>query len=120
VPQDIPSLIWGIVIGVVAVFLTGLGSAAGGDAWNLLKQKLHPPSPPPPPPLYVGVSFNDHSGISKLNQRLKSSGYQSNWVELHKTETQRQKGYNIQHYEGHEVRTRVQNEESIWMVKPPN
>jgi len=124
VPQDVPSLIWGIVIGVggfaVLVFLTGFGSAVGADAWNWLKLKLHPPPPPPLPPLYVSVSFDDQPGISKLNQSLKSSGFQSKLVELHKIETQRQKGYNIQLYEGHEVRTRVRNEVSIWMVKPPN
>ena len=126
-PGDPTSVILGVIIGVVgtavAVFFTGFGSAAGADAWAWVKDKLNPPPAPPeppPPPLYVNAGFGNHQGIFDLNRELIRKGFQSSWVLDYQHETQRQKGYRIQHFQGHEVRPRTGREESIWMVKPPD
>ena len=46
-PTDLPSFVWGLLIGGAAAFLTGFLKKAGEHAFTLVASKIHPKPPEP-------------------------------------------------------------------------
>jgi hypothetical protein len=53
-PSDLPSFLWGAVVGLVGAFFSGFLKKAGEDAYHFVRDKLNPP---PVPPLELSPRF---------------------------------------------------------------
>lgn len=53
-PTDLPSFVWGLAIGALGAFFTGLFKKLGEESWLVLKGKIFPK---PPEPIEVAKNF---------------------------------------------------------------
>lgn len=53
-PDDLPSFLWGVVVGAVGLFIAGFLNTAGADAWKWIKARV---APPPLEPIVVERTF---------------------------------------------------------------
>jgi len=54
-PKDITSFVWGLVVGGLVLFFSGVLKKAGDDSWSAAKARLFPTQPEP---IKVAREFN--------------------------------------------------------------